>query len=240
MNLLRKLITGGDLNISRLHSEKGDQVPLTAAIASGPRAIFTWIRLHATGRPPKLPWFAYRAIARLECLLCSTDTVVEYGSGMSTVWFANRTAAVTSVESHCRWHEQVVKALGESKADNACCILATEKTEYIQAPDNKNQAKFDIVVIDGYWRLDCFNHIISSAAETPIIVIDDTDKDSGPNGGEMRRLEAAIERVARERGLIVERFTDFSPASLFAKETLIAYHPSRGCHRHFKGTSLSR
>ena len=52
------------------------------------------------------------------------DREAEFGSGRSTVWFAERVATLTSVEHDERWYEAVSAKLKERRLANVDCILA--------------------------------------------------------------------------------------------------------------------
>src|SRR5580765_7923492 len=59
----------------------------------------------------ELPWFSYAAIDFLECFLESHMKVCEYGSGGSTVFFAQRVKSVFSIEDNTQWFELVCARL---------------------------------------------------------------------------------------------------------------------------------
>ena len=51
----------------------------------------------ADGRP--LPWYCYSAFEWLSSRLKSSDRVFEFGSGFSTLWYAERVQEVIAVEN---------------------------------------------------------------------------------------------------------------------------------------------
>lgn len=224
MGLIRKIIAGGPRNRSRLHSQKGNRITLPRAVINAPRSLATWAIFRTCRTGPALPWLCYSAISRLDQLIRPTDDVMEFGSGSSTLWFSRHAASVTSVESSPEWHARVSSKLAKAGATNARCTLAISEIPYVNAGLG---ARYDVLSVDGFWRLKCFEKTKDRLRESPLIIIDDTDKDSGLAGGEMRALERAVEEFAAAGGLVIERFTDFSPMTLFVKETLLAYDPRR-------------
>ena len=62
-------------------------------------------------RNPAAPWLASEAVGLLSQLLRPIDHGLEFGSGRSTVWFAERTAGLTSVETNARWFACVEREL---------------------------------------------------------------------------------------------------------------------------------
>src|ERR1700704_6537497 len=63
-----------------------------------------------------LPWYTYPAIEFLQQLDFSEKTVFEYGSGMSTLYWAARTARVVSVEDDEQGMEKV-RSMAPSNVD---------------------------------------------------------------------------------------------------------------------------
>src|SRR5262245_31531933 len=59
----------------------------------------------AAGRP--IPWYTYPAIEYLRQLDLSEKTVFEYGSGNSTLFWAECAARVVTVEDDERWSERL-------------------------------------------------------------------------------------------------------------------------------------
>ena len=75
---------------------------------------------------PDDPWLTPAAIRLLAGLLSPADRGAEFGSGRSTLWFAARVAALTSVEHDERWHETVTAKLKDRGLGNVEYILAPE------------------------------------------------------------------------------------------------------------------
>src|SRR4051812_5548373 len=103
----------------------------------------------------EIPWFSYSAIDFLEEFLSKSMTVCEYGSGGSTLFFAQRTASVFSIEDNAQWYDSVSRRLNEKKISNVTLKLCPfdfknpagfEQSEYLNAiPDQR----FDVIVVDG-------------------------------------------------------------------------------------------
>src|SRR5260370_40760647 len=70
------------------------------------------------------PWLTPAAIRLLESLLRPEDRGAEFGSGRSTIWFAERVAALTSVEHDEQWYEAISAKLKERRLANVDDILA--------------------------------------------------------------------------------------------------------------------
>lgn len=133
----------------------------------------------------EIPWFSYAAIDFLEGYVLPDMIVFEFGSGGSTLFFAQRTKRVFSVEDNPQWFDWVSRRLKEKNLSNARLNLCPfnfkepvdfEKSQYLNAmPDEK----FDIIVVDGSeeWtqvRPICFAKAESRVKEGGIIVVDDS------------------------------------------------------------------
>src|SRR5260370_403503 len=76
----------------------------------------------APARCPSAP----AAFRLLESLLRPADHGAEFGSGRSTIWFAERVAALTSVEHDEQWYEAISAQLKERRLANVDYILARQ------------------------------------------------------------------------------------------------------------------
>lgn len=133
----------------------------------------------------EVPWFSYGAIDFLKTYVRPDMTVCEYGSGGSTLFFAQRAKSVLSIEDHAQWRELVLKRLNEKGIRNATVLLhpfnfhkpdGFEQSAYLNAiPDEK----FDIVVVDGteediQVRPACFYKAEDHVKPDGIIIVDDS------------------------------------------------------------------
>src|SRR5207253_3435163 len=66
----------------------------------------------------ELPWFSYAAIDFLQSYLRSEMQVFEFGSGGSTLFFAQQCKSVTSVEDNAHWCEIVAARLARRGIEN--------------------------------------------------------------------------------------------------------------------------
>jgi hypothetical protein len=133
----------------------------------------------------EIPWFSYSAIDFLKTYLKPTMTVCEYGSGGSTLFFAQRTARVYSIEDNPKWYEWVSRRLNEKQVNNVTLKLCPfdfknpagfEQSEYLNAMPPE---PFDVIVIDGSeeWiqvRPICFEKAQNHVQPGGIIIVDDS------------------------------------------------------------------
>jgi hypothetical protein len=107
MNTVKKILAGNQFTKSRLHDQKGNLIDLEGLLYL-PHSLSTTILRLSVGRRPELPWLGYRAIRHLEGLLEPDWKVLEFGSGMSTLWFAKRCHTVVSIEDNEQWYLEIL------------------------------------------------------------------------------------------------------------------------------------
>lgn len=225
MSLVTKILAGNDGRISRLHTARGTLVAPGRLLVSAPRAIVTWIGARLFHRAFEVPWLAYSAVEKIDTLLRRQDRMCEYGAGGSTLWFGRRVATVTAMETAPEWAEIVTARIGRAHLERSVrCVQAELETAYINGPWNEGKT-YDVVLVDGFWRLECLRKAMAGVSRTGLIIMDDCDK--WPTGGEMRIMEDELRAFVLEQGWILENHVDFSPTSLFVKETMLAYSPAR-------------
>lgn len=120
-----------------------------------------------------LPWLNYPVIAFLERRLTPDLTLFEYGSGYSTLFFARRVQRVVSIESDPAWFE-IVK---QNAVSNVTLIHQELQydDDYCRLVNRQNE-RFDIVVIDGRDRIRCTQHAYSALSDRGVVLFDDSDR----------------------------------------------------------------
>ena len=114
------------------------------------------------------PWYTYPAIEYLKGLDFSDASILEFGSGASSIWWANRAKSVLAIEHNREWYEIIKK-----KSTPQLEIQLAEKMDEYLAAGMGN--KFDVVVIDGIYRHDCANAIAQILNQDGIVILDNSD-----------------------------------------------------------------
>jgi predicted O-methyltransferase YrrM len=78
----------------------------------------------------------------------------EFGSGLSTKWFAKRVKHLWSMEHDPSWHHSVKKACEE--LDNVTLMRCNLDSEYVTRISRHPDNFFDVVLVDGRKRVECF------------------------------------------------------------------------------------
>jgi predicted O-methyltransferase YrrM len=132
---------------------------------------------------PDDPWLTPAAIGLLTRLLRPVDTGAEFGSGRSTLWFAARVAALTSVEHDRRWHEAVSSRLAERGLSNVTCILAVDdqpverggESAYARTALAFPDASLDFALVDGHYRDYSAKFIMPKLKPGGMLIIDNVN-----------------------------------------------------------------
>ena len=107
------------------------------------------------GPPPLLrenPWLPEEAIFWMDNYLNKERTVLEFGAGSSTVWFAKRAKYVLSYENKEKWFNAVLRELARLRLKNT--VLKLDKLYPALGPRDINE-QFDFILIDGRGRVKC-------------------------------------------------------------------------------------
>lgn len=225
MNIYTKVISGSSLRKSRLHNEKGGFVSLKNIITHGPLAIGTGLLRVTIGYRPILPWIAYTSINMLKCVLNKKSRVLEFGSGMSTIWYAKHAGEVFSVEDYLPWYEKITNVIKVENIDNITYTFVDKESDYYGYM-SENVGGFDLVMVDGLYRSKCISNASKLVRPGGILYLDNSDKDSTPHGGDIRIAESMLRNLARELNVEVNEITDFAPTQFFVQEGLFIKYPS--------------
>ncbi|WP_017325982.1 hypothetical protein [Synechococcus sp. PCC 7336] len=126
-----------------------------------------WTCLDKIGNP--IPWYTYSTIEYLKQLDFSDKIIFEYGSGNSSLFWANRAKKVISVEDNSQWFDKVSKY----NSKNLEIQLIEEKLAYTQSI--QKYENFDTIIIDGSHRKACAKEAIQKLNPGGMIVLDNSD-----------------------------------------------------------------
>ena len=95
----------------------------------------------------EIPWIAPDAIRELDKILQKGMTVLEFGSGGSTLFFSKRCLSVLSFESDLEWINKLSKIILEKNYTNV--TIKHFLDDKIEIPDSH----YDCIMIDNSWKI---------------------------------------------------------------------------------------
>lgn len=133
------------------------------------------INLH--GKP--IPWMTYPFLEFVEKRLNNSMKVFEYGSGNSTLWWADQVKQVISCEHDLSWFQQVEKEIPINVEIYHCDL--SDGSKYSEFVSRYNKL-FDIIVIDGRQRVSCVKNSLSALTDEGVVIWDNSDRNSYNEG----------------------------------------------------------
>lgn len=174
-----------------------------------------YIKSVVTKRPCRkdgspIPWMNYSIVSFLEGRLNKDMSLFEFGSGNSTLFYANLVGDVVSIENDRKWYDYFVNSIPGNVKLILCDPYDTEKYSNAIAGQGK---KFDVVVVDGMDRVECIVNAFPHLSPTGVIILDDTQGTVTQPG---------IDYLL-ERGLKRLDFEGLKPGGIRAYRTTIFY-----------------
>ncbi len=149
-----------------------------------------------------IPWISFEAREAIEQFLKSLGgraTVYEYGSGGSTLWYAQRSAKVISVEHDQTWFEIMDRKIRDGAANCRLSFVppvsdvprpvpntngwvtygsthSGNYEAYVRSIDEFADGSFDFVAIDGRSRPACLVHAATKVRPGGAVYLDDADR----------------------------------------------------------------
>ena len=149
-----------------------------------PRYVYNRTKLMLYERcNPDYPWLTADAVRLLTSMLRPSDEGVEYGSGRSTLWFAERVSKLTSVEHNEEWYATVSGKLKHRGLANVDYILAPRDqpgelggtSEYTLTALKFADASVDFALIDGLYRDYVTRYMLPKIKSGGLLIIDNVN-----------------------------------------------------------------
>lgn len=142
-----------------------------------------------------LPWISYRALQRLNEIIRPEMSVLEFGSGGSTLYLASRVASLTSVEHDQSWAE-IVSIKKFNDPNKKIYYIPSDETcreeefmseygmrysgrcfkSYVLKAEDFAEESLDLVIIDGRARPACLKYSITKVKPGGFILFDNSDR----------------------------------------------------------------
>ena len=185
-------------------------------------------RLH-----PDLPWLSPEAVRILSENLRSSDVGLEFGSGRSTIWFAQRVGFLTSVEHNPEWHRRVSIQARRLGLTNLTCLLVPGEDKaatdpiYARTAERFADGSLDFILVDGIFRDACAIASLGKLRSGGLFILDDAHRylPSESKSPYARSLEEGPASPAWERFYAAVRLWHCQWTSNGVSDTVIFYKP---------------
>ena len=130
-------------------------------------------RAVAWGRP--VPWWSYGCTSFVDQVISPQKSVLDIGSGASTLWWLERGNQVVALESNPKWGEEVSEIARQDgfELEMSVGLLSDLISNLIES----RPVPFDVVCIDNEGdRFPIVEAVLPLVAETGVIIFDDIDR----------------------------------------------------------------
>jgi hypothetical protein len=122
-----------------------------------------------------LPWYTYPAVDLLRAKDLRDCRVLEFGAGQSTLWWATRAREVIALEDDPSWCAELAPLLPANVR-----LRQVGHSHTALADALRDEARFDIAVVDGLDRFQAAHLAIQLVANEGAILFDNSDGHWGP------------------------------------------------------------
>jgi len=139
----------------------------------------SWLKKSVSKNGDPIPWYTYSLIDFLQHKDLSDKTVLEWGGGQSSFWWAKKAKLIVTMENNRDWFNYLQKS---NQFENLKLnFIDTTDKEFSPSYTKENVAKtgvqqFDIIIIDGMERAALVEPSIEMLNEGAVIIIDDSER----------------------------------------------------------------
>ena len=218
MNVFEYLIRADTSRKTRWHDSKSNFVGL-AGLLYTPIALGSTGMRYLLGYRPVCPWFPQPAIKALERLMQRDWRILEFGSGMSTIWLASRCDFLHSIEHDATWFANVSALLEQRGLTSRVRYELRDLTSYCDLSEYTNPSIFfDLCIVDGAQRAKCIAQAVSRIKPGGYIYWDNSDNvDDDAREAERHLLEGIKERHGE-----CQYFLGFPPTTFHVTRGMLA------------------
>jgi len=132
------------------------------------------------------PWLVPKSIIEIENLLSKiiSPKVLEFGMGNSTIWFHKKfDCEIFSIEHDKEWYNKIKESI---KNEKVTLVLKESMpidplndlliVSYADSVDHFSDEYFDLILIDGRNRVECFEHSERLLKKGGLLVLDNSER----------------------------------------------------------------
>ncbi len=224
--LYRRIVAGNDVRKTRLHTEQNELIPLVPAAQDLLGTVAVKLKTSISGRRPVMPWWPTRVIPLVETFLKRDMDAIEFGSGSSSIWIAQRVRSLLSVDDNPAWARTTAGRLAANGLANATVKLASGEDYWSVGAGRQ----FDFAVVDGSWRWKCIEDVLPRMRSGGLVYFDNADADKDARfytePGQRQLAQARLQAYARATpGANLVKVRSFIHGELHAGEGWLLWIP---------------
>lgn len=132
-------------------------------------------------RHPESPYYVPAVVKFLSKLLKDKQTkVFEWGSGISTIWYAKNVESLVAIEHNEVWYHKVIGWLEIDKLKNVDLKyippLNGSFQAYAQSILKYDDEFFDVIAVDGRDRVNCVKQAVNKVKLGGYLILDDSHR----------------------------------------------------------------
>lgn len=208
------MVTGDGQRKSRFHTYSGEPIDWQG-LRYLPHAVGTTLLSKLFSYRVSAPWLGFRAVEHIASLIRLDSLVLEFGSGMSSEFFALRCRKLVSIESNPDWYAHMQRRFREKRFDNIDYRLQTEDT--YSNVEGYPDGSFDFVLVDGARRAESARTALAKVKPGGHVYLDNSDVPYG----DFRKARAALIEAAASDPTAVRVFRDLCPTQIIVNEGLL-------------------
>lgn len=146
--------------------------PLRFSLQSGHlRSSFARRACAANGDP--LPWYTYPAIDFLSARDFTGRSILEFGGGQSTLWWAKRARRVVTIEADEDWANELRAKVPANSEIHHVPVDEARRIDLVSSA--LGSERFDVVIIDGHLREEAIPLAFERLTPNGAVIFDNAD-----------------------------------------------------------------
>jgi len=123
-----------------------------------------------------IPWLTYSFVYFIKDRLKPEMSILEFGSGNSTLYWSKRVKKVESIEHDKSWYEKV-KSMNLPANANISLKKSGSHGDYTKYLNTSDTTNFSIILVDGVERVSCLKNNYTLLEDNGVMVLDDSERE---------------------------------------------------------------
>lgn len=169
-------------------------------------------------------WMSPQEQMLIGSYLTPNVTMLEWGSGFSTMWYSQFVANYYSIEHDASWYKKISSKIGSLPTVRSYVLKSVKREvysndgnyeqfkDYVHAVDDLGVKTFDVILVDGRARAACAAHALLYTTSETIVIIHDYWLRVGTYGAVVAQYYDIVASVHDGQSLVILRRKKDVPA----------------------------